>query len=147
MLKKILKYKLRLFFAVIIIISFALIRAYENSLFYDPFLEYFKRDFYNESLPDYDSIRLFFSLLFRYGLNTLLSIGLIYTIFKDLMMVKFVSFLYLIFFVFLIISFYLVIYLYAEHNNFLLFYVRRFLIQPIFALLFIPAFYFQKKTS
>lgn len=144
MLKKILAHKLRLAFAGIIIFMFALVRTYENTLFYDPFLDYFKSDFYAKPLPAFNAFSLFLSLLFRYGLNTLLSIGLIYVVFKDMMMVKFVSLLYLIFFVFLIVCFYFLLFLYGEHNNLILFYVRRFLIQPIFVLLFIPAFYFQK---
>ncbi|WP_256387090.1 exosortase F system-associated protein [Flavobacterium sp. 140616W15] len=40
-----------------------------------------------------------------------------------------------------------VVYFYANHNNLMLFYVRRFLIQPIFILLFIPGFYYQKLSK
>ncbi|EIA09152.1 hypothetical protein HJ01_01538 [Flavobacterium frigoris PS1] len=113
-------------------------------MFYDPFLDYFKSDFNDLPLPLYNPFRLFTSLLFRYGLNMSLSLALIYTLFKDIGMVKFASFLYAFFFVLLIFSFQAIIWVYGEHNNLVLFYVRRFLIQPIFILLFIPAFYYQK---
>lgn len=95
-------------------------------------------------LPEFDSIRLFFGLLFRYTLNTIVSLGIIYVLFKEIDLVKFASILYLIFFLVLIITFYGIIYLYANQNNLMLFYVRRFLIQPIFILLFVPGFYYQK---
>jgi exosortase F-associated protein len=144
MLRILLTYKFRFFFVIFFVLSFILIRVYEDSLFYDPFLNYFKSDFNALPLPVYDSVRLFISLLFRYGLNTLLSLGLIFSLFKDIGIVKFAAILYAFFFVILVFSFYTTIYFYAERNNLLLFYVRRFLIQPIFILLFIPAFYYQK---
>jgi exosortase F-associated protein len=144
MLKRLLTHKLRFIFVLLFVVSFVLIRVYEDSLFYDPFLNYFKSDFNALPLPVYDSVRLFISLLFRYGLNTLLSLGLIFSLFKDIGIVKFAAILYAFFFVILVFSFYTTIYFYAERNNLLLFYVRRFLIQPIFILLFIPAFYYQK---
>jgi exosortase F-associated protein len=144
MLKILLTHKFRFILVLLFIFSFVLIRVYEDSLFYDPFLNYFKSDFNALPLPIYDYVRLFIGLLFRYGLNTVLSLGLIFTLFKDVEMVKFAAVLYAFFFVVLIFSFYGTIYFYAEHNDLLLFYVRRFLIQPIFILLFIPAFYYQK---
>jgi len=144
MLKRLLTHKLRFTFVLLFVVSFVLIRTYEDSLFYDPFLNYFKNDFNALPLPVYDSVCLFISLLFRYGLNTALSLGLIFSLFKDVGIVKFAAILYAFFFVALLFSFYTTIYFYAEHNNLLLFYVRRFLIQPIFILLFIPAFYYQK---
>ena len=144
MLKKLLTHKFRFLGILFFVVSFVLIRVYEDSLFYDPFLNYFKSDYNASPLPEYNSFRLFIGLLFRYGLNMALSLGLIFTLFKDKDMVKFASFLYAFFFLVLIVTFYSIIYLYAEHNNLMLFYVRRFLIQPIFILLFIPAFYYQK---
>lgn len=147
MLRILLTHKFRFFIVLLFVLSFVLIRVYEDNLFYDPFLNYFKSDFNDLPLPIYNSFRLFLSLLFRYGLNMVLSLGLIFTLFKDLGMVKFASFLYVIFFALLVFSFYATIVIYDEHNNMMLFYVRRFLIQPIFILLFIPAFYYQKLSK
>jgi exosortase F-associated protein len=137
----------RLLIILGLILGFALVRYYEGVLFYDPFLNYFKGDFNHMPLPEFDVFRLILNLFFRYGLNMLISLGLIYVIFKDWMMVQFSFFLYLLSFFVLLIFFFLVINFYGADNNFLLFYVRRFLIQPIFVMLFIPAFYFQKQHS
>lgn len=147
MLNKIYTHRLRLILGVGLLLCFVFIRFYERSLFYDPFLNYFKGNFNQTPLPNFETFRLFLNLLFRYGLNMLISLGLIYLIFKDRMMVHFSFFLYLIAFVVLIVTFFLVIHFYGSQNNFLLFYIRRFLIQPLFVLLFIPAFYFQKRNS
>jgi exosortase F-associated protein len=43
----------------------------------------------------------------------------------------------------LMISFIFILTFFGEENKMTLFYIRRFLIQPIFILLFIPAFYYQ----
>jgi exosortase F-associated protein len=145
MLQKLLKHKIRIALAMLFIVFLALIRAYEDSLFYDPFLNYFKGDYYNLPLPETDAIRLFFGLFFRYFLNTLLSLALIYVFFKDIEAVKFASILYLVFFIILVVAFFLVLSFFGEANKMILFYIRRFLIQPIFLLLFIPAFYYQKQ--
>lgn len=137
---------LKLLVATGLLLCFVLVRFYENSLFYDPFLKYFKGDFNNLPLPEFDTFCLIFSLLFRYGLNMIISLLLIYVLFKDKVMIQFSLILYLIAFVVLMIALFLTIKIYGAHNNFLLFYIRRFLIQPIFVLLFIPAFYFQKRN-
>lgn len=147
MLSKKYAYSAKLGCVVALISCLVLVRFYQEELFYDPFLAYFKGDFNHMPLPDFKPFQLILSLLFRYGLNMLLSLGLIYVLFKDKMMIKFVFMLYLIAFVCLLFLFFLVIYWYGADNNLLLFYIRRFLIQPIFVLLFIPAFYFQKQHS
>lgn len=147
MLNKIVAHPVQLLLASVLFFCLVLIRFYEEVLFYDPFLAYFKSDFNNLPLPVFNTFLLILNLLFRYGLNMLLSLGLLYVIFKDVTMIRFSFFLYLIAFVLLLFLFFSVIYFYGAENNFLLFNVRRFLIQPIFVLLFIPAFYFQKQHS
>jgi len=147
MLNKIYSHRVQLLFALGLLFCLVLVRLYEEVLFYDPFLAYFKSDFNQMPLPVFKPFQLILSLFFRYGLNMLLSLGLIYVLFKDSMMVQFSFLLYLLAFVVLLLSFFLVIYFYGAENNFLLFNIRRFLIQPIFVLLFIPAFYFQKRNS
>jgi exosortase F-associated protein len=145
MLRKILNNKIRLAQFLFLVGLLALIRAFEDQLFYDPFLDYFKSDFANLPLPIFNPFQLFFGLLFRYTLNTFVSLGIIYVLFKDVQMVKFALVLYYFFFMLLIISFFFIIYYVNGHNNLALFYVRRFLIQPIFVILFVPAFYYQKQ--
>jgi exosortase F-associated protein len=147
MLKTLLSHKLRIFLGLVFVVLLATVRAYENQLFYDPFLIYFKSDFNVLPLPSYNPFWLFIGLLFRYGLNTMLSLGLIYVLFRDVTMIKFASFLYAFFFLIFISLFYTIIYFYGANNDMVLFYVRRFLIQPIFVILFIPAFYYQKLNN
>lgn len=147
MLKKLFNHKVRVALAMLFVLALVLIRAYEDSLFYDPFLNYFKRDYYNLPIPEIDNLQLIFGFIFRYFLNTALSLAIIYVLFKDIDAVKFASFLYCIFFVMLLAAFFFILLNNGETNKMGLFYVRRFLIQPIFLLLFLPAFYYQKQKQ
>ncbi len=144
MLKNLFKNKFRILLILVLILSLACIRTFENNLFYDPFLDYFKSNYQNKRLPEIDNFNLFLGLFFRYFLNSIISISIIYLVFKDLEIVKFTSVLYFILFFILAISFYLTLIYFDSNNKMTLFYIRRFLIQPIFLMLFLPGFYFQK---
>jgi exosortase F-associated protein len=130
--------------ALLLIVS---IRFFEHKLFYDPFLQFFKSEYQNKSLPEFDTFKLFLNLFLRFIANTILSITILYLLFLNKMHIKIAAVLYVILFVILIsVLFYLL--LFSSSPNYLfLFYIRRFLIQPIMLLLLIPAFYFQKLTS
>lgn len=123
------------------------IRLFEDKIFYDPFLHFFKSDYQNKALPDLQNFKLIGNLFLRYLANSLLSITIIYLLFQNKMHVKIATFLYLIVFVVLIIVFSYLIFASDNPDYLLLFYIRRFLIQPILLLLLIPAFYFQKKAQ
>ncbi len=147
MLKKILKNKFRIVLIVLLVLVLACIRNFEDFLFYDPLLLYYKSNYQVLALPDFDNWKLFFGLFFRYSLNSIVSIAIIYIVFKDFRMIKFASILYVIFFVILIFILFLLLNFNENGSKMTIFYVRRFLIQPVFLMLFLPAFYFQKRVS
>lgn len=147
MLTKLLNHKIRIALTLLSVFALVLIRAYEDVLFYDPFLDYFKADYYNLPIPEIENLQLFFGLLFRYFLNTAFSLAIIYVLFKDIDAVKFASILYAIFFAILIAAFFYILINNGESYKMGLFYIRRFIIQPIFLLLFLPAFYYQKQKQ
>ncbi|HEX8268936.1 MAG TPA: exosortase F system-associated protein [Flavobacterium sp.] len=123
------------------------VRAFEDTLFYDPFARYFHGDYLNLPFPEFEISRLLLSLTFRYLLNMIFSLGIIYVLFKDVGLFKFSAILYGVFYMILICSFTFLVTYSDQSNNFALFYVRRFLIQPLFLLLFVPAFYYQARIS
>lgn len=146
MLNNLKENKFKIFIAIVIVICFTLIRAFETKLFYDPFLNYFKNDFHSQSYPQVETSKLFLGLFFRYLLNSVLSLILIYAVFKDLDIFKFSLLIYTLFLVVLFGMFYVILE-YFPDASWLLFYVRRFIIQPILVLLFIPGFYYQLQNS
>ena len=147
MLKNLIKYKFRILLILVLILALVCIRAFENELFYDPFLNYFKSNYQNINYPVINNFKLFLNLFFRFFLNTTFSLSIIYVIFKDIEIVKFASVLFTFFFIVLIISFFICLFYFAETNKITLFYIRRFLIQPILLLLFLPGFYFQSNVA
>lgn len=130
----------------VLVLMLLAVRAFEDKLFYDPFLSYFKNDYLGGPFPKYDSFSLFLGLGSRYCINTFLSVAIIYVLFKDQSLLYFTVGLYVFFFVLLIAAFFALLH-FESKNAFLLFYTRRFLIQPLFLLLFVPAFYYQKRIS
>ncbi len=131
----------------ILALSLLLIRMFEKDLFYDPFLEFFHGDTQNKILPEFDTFKLFLGLLFRYFMNGILTILILYFLFKDVSIIKLTSFLLLFFFVVLIIIFYSLLHFSVSPDYLYVFYVRRFLIQPLFLILFVPAFFYQKSVN
>lgn len=147
MLKNLLNNKIRVLVLFLLVLVLASIRIYEESLFYDPFLDYFKANFSNLPLPILEKFNLFLSLFFRYSLNSIVSIVFIQVAFKDFNFTKFASVLYVLLFIILTIAFFVVLEFYADENKMELFYIRRFLIQPLFLLLFIPGYLIQKRKN
>lgn len=139
--------KSRFLGCIVLVFLLALVRFFENQLFYDPFLDYFKGDYLEKPLPDFNVGLLFLGLVFRFALNALISLGILYFLFKDKDMILFAGVLYLFLFFILILAYFGILYFYDNSENLLFFYVRRFLIQPLFVIVFIPAFYFQKLTK
>ncbi|HEU0137358.1 MAG TPA: exosortase F system-associated protein [Flavobacterium sp.] len=147
MLRKLLKHKVQIVLTALLVLLLALVRAYEDVLFYDPLLQYFKGDYQNKPLPSIADMKLFLSLLLRYAINAVLSLAIIHVIFRELQLTKFALILYVVFFIVLSTIFFMLISFIEQPNSLYLFYIRRFLIQPIFLLLFIPAFVFQTKQK
>ncbi|MFD2891750.1 exosortase F system-associated protein [Flavobacterium chuncheonense] len=123
------------------------IRVFEKQLFYDPLMLFFKGNYQNQNLPNFESAKLFLNISLRYFMNTLLSLGIVYIIFKDKAQLVFLCWVYLGLYVLLILVFAFLL-LNAESPDYLvLFYFRRFLIQPIPLLLFVPALFYQKMMN
>jgi len=147
MLKNLWKNRMKFGIASLLVFLLALVRIYEHALFYDPFAYYFEGDYLNLTFPEYDNFKLFLSLSSRYFLNTFISLGIIYVLFRDAQLAKFSAVLYGLFFIVLIAAFFALVAFTGHENNFVIFYVRRFLIQPLFVLLFVPAFYYQRRMA
>ena len=131
----------------ILFVLLVAIRAFEDYLFYDPFSLYFKNDYLSLPFPVFNSLSLLISMGVRFGLNSIISLLIIYCLFKDWGLTKFAAFLYAFFFVVLIAAFFVLVLFTDQYNNFIVFYVRRFLIQPLLLLLFIPAILYQKRMK
>jgi len=126
----------------------ALVRMFEADLFYDPLLSFFKQDYLYGKVPEVTFGKLMLHTALRFWINTLISLAILYVAFRDKDVIKFSLILYALAFIILFSWMaWLVANASPESNYNLLFYVRRFLIQPLFVLLLLPAFYYAKKKN
>ncbi len=117
-----------------------MIRFYEKTIFYDPFISFFEND--GLKYPDFDPYLLFTHLLLRFSMNSILSLSIIKLIFKEKILIKNLIVIYTFLFIIFISLYFLLLFI-SEDYKMILFYIRRILIQPILLLLFIPAFYYK----
>jgi len=124
------------------------IRYWQEQLFYDPLLRFFEGEYLQAlSLPELDALKLHIHVILRYWLNAALSIVILVVLFPNKEIFRITLLLYGCLFLLLIIAFVTIIGIYDAQWSMLLFYVRRFLIQPILLLVLVPAFYYQKLLS
>lgn len=121
-----------------------LIRVFENELFYDPYLLFFKNDYLYMDYPRREILKLTLFTTLRYLLNGVVSLAIIYLFFKDKSIVKFSVIVYTVAYLILILIFLYFVINPRQEDYYLFFNFRRFLIQPVILLLLIPAFYYYK---
>ncbi len=137
---------LRLLILGIGLIGLVFIRFRESELFYDPLLHFFKSNYNGKALPEMDQAKFFLHLFLRYGINTLFSLIILWSLFKEKEMLRLAAGIYLLLFV--ILGGVIYVMLQTDQSSHLpLFYVRRFLIQPLLLFILVPAFYYYHKIN
>lgn len=137
---------LRLGLIGLLVVGLALIRFFEHDLFSDPLLEFYKTEFSYAEAPEFETLQVIASTSFRFLLNTILSLSIIWLAFPTKRTFLFSVTFYGFAFAILMLAFRFFIDDMKTENHFIIFYIRRFLIQPIFVLILLPAFYYQKKV-
>ena len=135
---------INLILMLVLVIFLVLIRVFENELFYDPYLLFFKNDYLHIDSPRHEIFKLTMYTSLRYALNSGISLGIIYVFFKDKSIVKFSAAVFTIAYV-VLISLFLYFVIHPRQEDYYLFFnFRRFLIQPLLLLLLLPAFYYYR---
>lgn len=128
-------------------VGFLFIRFRESELFYDPLICFFKGNYQVASLPEIDAVKLYLNLSLRYGVHMVLSLFILWAVFLEKGILKFAVVLYGFVFVALLIVLGYFISTYSIGQATSVFYVRRFLIQPLLILILVPAFYYYRKVN
>lgn len=129
----------------ILLVLLVLVRSIGSKLFYDPFIAYFKEDYLHGTIPDFGALKLFSHLFLRYLINALISLGIIYVAFLNIRLIRFSIKFFSIAFILLSVVYYFLLKAGMVNGYLFTFYIRRFLIHPVFLLILLPAFYYQKK--
>ncbi|QED38179.1 exosortase F system-associated protein [Antarcticibacterium arcticum] len=120
------------------------IRYFEARIFYDPLLEFYHSDYLKDTTPNFETLELLLNVFYRFFLNSIISLAIIYVAFLDKSILKFSFLLYAILFVIAFPVLMFLIFTIENHNFLALFYVRRFFIHPIFVIILLPAFYYYR---
>lgn len=124
--------------------ALVLIRFFENELFYDPYLTFFHNDYLYIDSPRRELVKLTLFATLRFVMNTAISLGILYVVFKDKSVVKFSGLVFIAAYV-ILISLFLYFVIHPKQEDYYIFFnIRRFLIQPLLLILLLPAFYYHK---
>lgn len=140
------KLLLRFFLIGLLFLFLVFVRAFAAGIFYDPFIDYFKNDYLIKPLPSFNSFSLYLNLFFRYMINSCISVGILFLLFKKQFLKFSIQFFSIAIGILLLLLF--MVLNFSLFESYLpLFYIRRFIIHPIFLLILIPAFYYQKRYA
>ena len=127
----------------ILLLLLVLIRAFEDVLFYDPYLTFFENDYLYLDSPRREIAKLVLNTTMRFALNTLISLGILFLIFKDKSIIEFSVLIYVAAYVLLLIPFLYFVINPKQEDYYMFFNIRRFLIQPLLLIILLPALYYQ----
>jgi len=127
--------------------ALVLIRFFENELFYDPYLSFFHNDYLYIDSPRRELVKLTLFATLRFVMNTAISLGILYVVFKDKSVIKFSGLVFIAAYVILISLFLYFVIRPKQEDYYIFFNIRRFLIQPLLLILLLPAFYYQKIST
>ncbi|WP_179317874.1 exosortase F system-associated membrane protein [Winogradskyella undariae] len=128
----------------VLVLLLIVIRAFEDVFFYDPYLTFFENDYLYLDSPRREIAKLVLFTTLRFLLNTIISLGILFVVFRDISIIKFSILIYCIAYVVLLIPFLYFVINPHQDDYYLFFNIRRFLIQPIGLILLLPAFYYYK---
>ena len=139
--------KSKLFIVAFLLILLVLIRFFEKQFFDDGLIDFFRHAYLSEDLPAVSVSHILLVDSLRFGLNSILSIGILYLLFRQAGLLRFLSWVYLLVFVPALLFFYYELTHYQAGDYLMLFYVRRLLVQPLLLLILAPALFYQKKNA
>lgn len=137
---------IRILLFLLLGVGLVLIRYFEQDLFSDPLLRFYKTKTSLSEPPEYNTLQLIATTTWRFILNTLLSLAIVWVVFLSRKVFLFSLIFYGIAYLVLISAFWFFISPMSSQDYMIVFYIRRFLIQPIFVLILLPAFYYQNKN-
>ena len=121
------------------------IRFFEKSYFDDGLICFFQHDYLTEPLPKFLIFKIIWIDSIRFWLNTAISIMILSLYFNRSGLLNFLLLIFTAGYFISMLVFYLSIESYQAGHYLILFYSRRFLIQPLLLLLLAPALWYQER--
>ena len=137
---------LRIGLIVLLFGALVALRMYAADWFYDPLDTFFKGQYQGQALPTLALGKLLGVMALRFWITGAITIAIIQLWFVNASKTRLTFWILLAAFLLLFISFWVLIALKQPPLEGL-FYIRRFLIQPLLLILLIPAFYYENNTK
>lgn len=134
----------KLFLLTLLVVLLMSVRLFESQIFQDPLSDYFHSDFQLYDLPNIEKWYVLMGTSLRYLINMVLSLWILWILFKRENYINAALWVYLFAFIILMLFFFFLLEADSSFMKMTLFYIRRFLIQPMLLLILIPGFYFLK---
>lgn len=135
------------FFSVLGLAGLVLVRVFEEHIFYDPFLGYFQQEFHTADFPHFIGWKLIASHFLRFFLNLIFSALVLQGLFGRKQWTAQATLLMALAFFILLPIYLLGLYTEMRWGYLFTFSVRKFVIQPVFLLLFVAVFYYRKRKN
>jgi len=129
--------------AIILLFFLIAIRFFEKPYFDDGLIRFFQHDYLTEPLPKLPIFKIIWMDSIRFWLNTVITILILSLYFNQSGLLKFLLLVFTISYLASILVLYLSLNNYQTGHYLTLFYIRRFLIQPLLLLLLAPALWYQ----
>ena len=126
----------------LLIIGLVLVRGFEVRLFQDPLQTYFESGFQNYPIPAVNLLKQLGLTSLRFLMNTVLSLWILWFLYKRESYINASLWVYLIAYVALGTIFIAALHSSGDLAKMILFYARRFLIHPLLLFVLIAGFYF-----
>lgn len=136
-----------IFVILILVIGLITVRFMEATLFPDPLLDYFHSDFQNIAIPSNHAISIVLVTALRFLVNTTLSMGVLWFLYKKRVFIKAALWVYLFAFFILMGTMLCAIFIDGPAAKMVLFYSRRFLIHPILLFILVAGFYYLRNKE
>lgn len=130
------------FIVFILLLLLIAVRFFEYIFFNDYLLDFFNYSYLTDALPDISFWQVYPVIALRYWVNSLLSVLILWLLFPQQNIMRFLFILYAFAFIILSLLFMYEWFHYQPGEYLLLFYVRRLLIHPVLLFILIPALLF-----
>ncbi len=132
---------------IILVVGLVCVRAFEVALFQDPLQSYFLGDFQKYAFPEISIFKLIALTSFRYLINTVISLWILWFLYKKNRFINAALWVYLFAFVILMSLFVILFQTSGDLGKMAFFYTRRFLIHPVILFVLVAGFYFLKSKK
>ncbi len=132
---------------LLLVAAVVTVRLFQEDLFYDPLNEYFHINFQQTPYPEMYLWKIMVSNSLRFLINSILSLWIIWFLYKTVAFVKAGLWVYLFAFLFLSTAIVMLLQLDSSLAKMALFYTRRFLIHPLLLFVLAAGFYYLKNKN